>query len=58
MDRSLISTKGRVTIPVRLRKRFGIKPGTRIKWMEERGRLVLTPVLKTERGRERRREKS
>jgi AbrB family looped-hinge helix DNA binding protein len=58
MKRSLISTKGRVTIPARLRTRFGIKPGTSINWKEEHGRLVLTPVTKTERKRELRREKS
>jgi AbrB family looped-hinge helix DNA binding protein len=44
MQRSLISTKGRVTIPADLRKKFGIKPGTRIRWKKENGRLVLTPV--------------
>lgn len=42
--RTTISTKGRVTIPADLREQFGIKPGTRIDWSEEKGRLVLTPT--------------
>jgi AbrB family looped-hinge helix DNA binding protein len=39
MRRTAISTRGRVTIPAELRERFGIKPGTRINWKEEQGRL-------------------
>ena len=39
-----ISTKGRVTIPAELRKRFGIKKGTPIDWERDGRRLVLTPV--------------
>jgi AbrB family looped-hinge helix DNA binding protein len=50
MHRTAISTKGRVTIPARLRKRFGIKPGTRINWKEERGRLVVTERKREDRG--------
>jgi bifunctional DNA-binding transcriptional regulator/antitoxin component of YhaV-PrlF toxin-antitoxin module len=30
-----------VTIPVELRKQLEIKPGTRVNWSEERGRLVI-----------------
>jgi AbrB family looped-hinge helix DNA binding protein len=40
--RSSISTRGRVTIPVDLRKRLGLKAGTRVNWMKQDGRLILT----------------
>ena len=41
---TVVNAKGQITIPAELRERFGIKPGTRINWTEERGRLVLTPM--------------
>jgi AbrB family looped-hinge helix DNA binding protein len=40
--RSPISTRGRITIPADLRKRLGFKPGTRVDWNGQDGRLVLT----------------
>jgi AbrB family looped-hinge helix DNA binding protein len=39
-----INARGQVTIPAELRKRLGIKPGTRVNWIEEKGRLVLIPM--------------
>lgn len=39
-----VSTKGQVAIPVRLRRRFGITPGTRIVFLEENGRIAMQPV--------------
>jgi AbrB family looped-hinge helix DNA binding protein len=48
MRRSVVNARGQVTIPVELRKHLGIKPGTRLNWIEEKGRLVL--ILITARG--------
>lgn len=42
MLESLISTKGRITIPAELRKKFWIKQGSAVSWKEENGRLILT----------------
>jgi AbrB family looped-hinge helix DNA binding protein len=36
--------KGQVLIPVTLRRKFGIKAGTRIHVFEEDGRIILQPV--------------
>ena len=36
-----VGTRGRVTIPVELRRRLGIKPGTRLIVREEEGRIVV-----------------
>jgi antitoxin PrlF len=39
-SRSVVSEKGQVTIPKRLRDRLGIRPGQELEFSEERGRLV------------------
>jgi AbrB family looped-hinge helix DNA binding protein len=39
---SVISEKGQITVPKRLRQRLGIRPGDRLEFAEERGRLVVT----------------
>jgi AbrB family looped-hinge helix DNA binding protein len=38
--KSVVSEKGQVTIPKRLRERLGIRPGTVIEFEEASGRLV------------------
>lgn len=42
--RTVISSKGQVVVPAELREQLGLKKGTRARWSEERGRLVLTPL--------------
>jgi AbrB family looped-hinge helix DNA binding protein len=44
MHMGRITAKGQITIPAELRKRLGIRAGTRINWIEEKGRLVLIPM--------------
>ncbi|MVN22827.1 AbrB/MazE/SpoVT family DNA-binding domain-containing protein [Mucilaginibacter arboris] len=41
METSLISAKGQVVIPVRLRKKYGFEPGKKIAFFEENGCIVL-----------------
>lgn len=36
-----VRTHGRVTIPAEIRRRFGIKPGTKLIVREEEGRVVV-----------------
>jgi|HubBroStandDraft_6_1064221.scaffolds.fasta_scaffold2453695_1 AbrB family looped-hinge helix DNA binding protein len=43
MRRTVVSSKGRVTIPAELRKRLGLNPGTHVTWSKENEKLVLTP---------------
>ena len=38
---SAVTTKGQVTIPVELRQKLGIKPGDRVGFVDEGGRIVL-----------------
>ncbi len=44
MDTGNVTTKGQLVIPARLRRRFGIKAGTRIRFLERDGEIVLQPV--------------
>src|SRR5580704_9984364 len=44
MRRTVVNARGQVTIPVELRKQLEIKPGTRVTWFEEKGRLILAPM--------------
>jgi len=44
MRRTVVNVRGQVTIPAELRKRLETKPGTRVNWFEEKGRLVLAPM--------------
>jgi AbrB family looped-hinge helix DNA binding protein len=48
-----IGDKGRVTIPAKLRERFGLKTGTFMDWSVERGRRVLTPAAEIKRRNQR-----
>ncbi len=38
---SSVTTKGQVTIPIELREKLGIKPGDRVGFVDEDGRIVL-----------------
>lgn len=39
-----VSPKGQVVIPAELRRKFGMKPGSRVAVMEEEGRIVVIPL--------------
>jgi antitoxin PrlF len=43
MHSSAVTTKGQVTVPAELREKLGIKPGDRVGFVEEKGRLILQP---------------
>lgn len=38
-----ISSKGQVTIPQRVRVKLGLRPGDRVDFVEEGGRIVVKP---------------
>jgi len=40
----VISSKGQVVIPAKLRERLGLRKGVRAVCSEENGRIVLTPI--------------
>ena len=44
MDRSVVTVKGQVVIPSKLRRKFGIKKGTQVYLYEREGEIVIKPI--------------
>ena len=44
MDKSVVTVKGQVVIPSKLRRKFGIKRGTQVYLYERGGEIVIKPV--------------
>lgn len=44
IETSVVTTKGQLVIPARLRRRFGIKKGTRVTFVEDGSRIIVQPV--------------
>jgi AbrB family looped-hinge helix DNA binding protein len=45
-ETSVVTTKGQLVIPARLRRLFGIKKGTTISFLEQGGRIAMQPVTR------------
>jgi len=41
---STVTTQGQVSVPMRVRKAYGLLPGTRFLWEDVDGQLVIKPV--------------
>ena len=46
MDSVYVSTRGRIGIPVRLRRKLGIKPGTKVCFIERGSDILFQPLTK------------
>ena len=46
MDTAYVTTKGQLVVQARIRRRFNIKPGTRINFLEEKNRIIMQPVTR------------
>jgi AbrB family looped-hinge helix DNA binding protein len=46
MESAYVTSKGQLVIPARLRRRFGIKPGTRVCFIERGNEIIFQPVTK------------
>ena len=44
MDVGFVTTKGQLVIPSKMRKKFGIKPGTRVNFFEENDGIKIVPL--------------
>src|ERR1700691_763698 len=44
VNTAYVTSKGQLVVPSRIRRRFGIKPGTRVNFAEEDGRIIFQPV--------------
>ena len=45
-ESAYVTSKGQVVVPARLRRKLGIKAGTRLNFSEEAGRMIVQPVTK------------
>ena len=45
-ETGVVTTKGQLVIPARLRRRFGIEKGTRVTFVEDAGRIIVQPVTR------------
>ena len=46
MEIGYVTSKGQIVIPARLRRRYGIKTGTKVCFVEKDEAIVLQPVTK------------
>lgn len=46
MDTAYITSKGQLVVPAKLRRRYGIKPGTKICFIERGHEILFQPVTK------------
>ena len=47
METSVVTTKGQIVVPAKIRRKFGIKKGTKIAFIEQNGKLIIQPLDKT-----------
>ncbi len=46
METAVVTTKGQIVVPARIRRKFGIKKGTKIAFIERDGKLIIQPLDK------------
>lgn len=46
MDTAYVTSKGQLVVPAKLRRRYGIKPGTKVYFIERGNEILFQPVTK------------
>jgi len=46
VESAYVTSKGQLVVPARLRRKYGIKPGTKICFIERNGEIVFQPVTR------------
>ncbi len=46
METTVVTTKGQIVIPSRIRRHYGIKKGTRVCLIERNGEIILKPITR------------
>ena len=46
MEESTITSKGQIVIPAKLRRRYGLKPGIKVYFIERDNEILFQPVTK------------
>ena len=45
-ETGIVTSKGQLVIPAKLRRRFGIRKGTLVSFLEDNGRLIVQPITR------------
>jgi AbrB family looped-hinge helix DNA binding protein len=46
METSVVTSKGQIVIPIKIRKRLGITNGTKVAFVESNGKIMIQPLDK------------
>lgn len=46
MEAAYVTSKGQLVVPAKLRRKYGIKPGTKIFFVEEGDQILFQPVTR------------
>ena len=46
MDTAQVTSKGQLVVPARLRRKYGIKPGTKVRFIERGNEILFQPVTR------------
>ncbi len=46
METASVTSKGQLVIPARLRRQYGIKAGTKVRFIEREHEIVIQPITK------------
>ena len=47
METSVVTIKGQIVVPAKIRQQFGIKKGTKVAFIEQDGKLIMQPLDKS-----------
>jgi len=47
VETSIVTVKGQIVIPAKIRGKFGIKKGTKVAFIEQDGKLIIQPIDKS-----------
>lgn len=46
METSIVTVKGQIVVPAKIRNKFGIKRGVKVAFIEQNGKLIIQPLDK------------
>jgi AbrB family looped-hinge helix DNA binding protein len=46
METSVVTTKGQIVVPSKIRQKYGMKKGMKVAFIEQNGKLVIQPLDK------------
>ena len=46
MEESTMTSKGQIVVPARLRRRYGLKPGVKVYFIERNDEIIFQPLTK------------